>query len=100
MGIGKKITDIFEKIGEKTLELSEKPIRRIPQGKSIQERLQVLKKMQEEVETERKEEREKEIEELVEWREKELQKPFSERIAEAVLKYFSGPVRSLTKSLK
>ena len=100
MEIGRKITEIFEKIGEKTLEISEKPIRRIPQGKSIQERLQLLKKMQEEIEKERKEEREKEIEELIEWREKELQKPFSERIAETVLKYFSGPVKSLTKSLK
>ncbi|NJE08418.1 type II secretion system F family protein [Thermococcus sp. M39] len=80
--------------------MSEKPIRRIPQGKSIQERLQLLKKMQEEVEKERKEEREREIEELVEWREKELQKPFSERFADAVLKYFRGPVESLTKLIK
>ena len=101
MGVVKAITDFLERLGGKTVEVAEKPIRRIPQGKSVQERLRALKKLQEEIEKERaEEEKEKEIEEILEWRKKEIQKTFSERLAETVLRYFKGPVQSLTNSLK
>ncbi|ASJ15204.1 type II secretion system F family protein [Thermococcus radiotolerans] len=101
MGVVKAITDFLERLGGKTVEVAEKPIRRIPQGKSVQERLRALKELQKEIEKERaEEEKEKEIEEILEWRKKEIQKPFSERLAETVLRYFKGPVQSLTNSLK
>nr|WP_206204702.1 type II secretion system F family protein [Thermococcus sp. MAR1] len=91
----------MERLGGKTVEVAEKPLRRIPQGKSVQERLRALKELQKEIEKGRaEEEREKEIEEILEWRKKEIQKPFSERLAETVLRYFKGPVQSLTNSLK
>nr|WP_206204069.1 type II secretion system F family protein [Thermococcus sp. ES12] len=91
----------MERLGGKTVEVAEKPLRRIPQGKSVQERLRALKELQKEIEKERtEEEREKEIEEILEWRRKEIQKPFSERLAETVLRYFKGPVQALTGSLK
>ncbi|ASA78465.1 type II secretion system F family protein [Thermococcus sp. 5-4] len=101
MGVVKAITDFLERLGGKTVEVAEKPLRRIPQGKSVQERLRALKELQKEIEKERaEEEKEKEIEEILEWRKKEIQKPFSERLAETVLRYFKGPVQSLTNSLK
>ncbi|NJE10990.1 type II secretion system F family protein [Thermococcus sp. MAR1] len=101
MGVVKAITDFLERLGGKTVEVAEKPLRRIPQGKSVQERLRALKELQKEIEKGRaEEEREKEIEEILEWRKKEIQKPFSERLAETVLRYFKGPVQSLTNSLK
>lgn len=101
MGVVKAITDFLERLGGKTVEVAEKPIRRIPQGKSVQERLRALKELQKEIEKERaEEEKEKEIEEILEWRKKEIQKPFSERLAETVLRYFKGPVQALTNSLK
>ncbi|ASJ05540.1 MULTISPECIES: type II secretion system F family protein [Thermococcus] len=101
MGVVKAITDFLERLGGKTVEVAEKPLRRIPQGKSVQERLRALKELQKEIEKERtEEEREKEIEEILEWRRKEIQKPFSERLAETVLRYFKGPVQALTGSLK
>ena len=101
MGVVKAITDFLERLGGKTVEVAEKPIRRIPQGKSVHERLRALKELQKEIEKERtEEEKEKEIEEILEWRKKEIQKTFSERLAETVLRYFKGPVQSLTNSLK
>ncbi len=101
MGVVKAITDFLERLGGKTVEVAEKPIRRIPQGKSVQERLRALKELQKEIEREKTEtEKEKEIEEMLEWRKKEIQKPFSERLAETVLRYFKGPVEALTNSLR
>jgi len=101
VGVVKAITDFLERLGGKTVEVAEKPIRRIPQGKSVHERLRALKELQKEIEKERtEEEKEKEIEEILEWRKKEIQKTFSERLAETVLRYFKGPVQSLTNSLK
>ncbi|WP_258083455.1 type II secretion system F family protein [Thermococcus thermotolerans] len=101
MGVVKAITDFLERLGGKTVEVAEKPIRRIPQGKSVQERLRALKELQKEVEKEKTmEKKEKELEELLEWRKKEIQKPFSERLAETVLRYFKGPVETLTNSLR
>ena len=101
MGVVKAITDFLERLGGKTVEVAEKPIRRIPQGKSVQERLRALKELQKEIEREKTEtEKEKEIEEMLEWRKKEIQRPFSERLAETVLRYFKGPVEALTNSLR
>ncbi|ASJ09817.1 type II secretion protein F [Thermococcus sp. P6] len=101
MGILSPITSFLERLGGKTIEVTEKPLKKIPRGASVQERLRTLKKLQEEVQKEKtEEEREREIEEVLEWRKEELQKPFSERLADAVLRHFHGPVRSLTNSLK
>ena len=101
VGIVKAITDFLERLGGKTLEVAEVPTKKIPRGKSVQERLRALKELQKEIEAEKTEvEREKEIEEIIEWRKKEIQKPFSDRFAEAILRYFRGPVRSLTASFK
>ncbi|AEH24713.1 type II secretion system F family protein [Pyrococcus yayanosii] len=100
MAIKKKITNFLEKLGGKTIEVAEKPIRRIPRSMPIAERLQLLKKMQEEIQKEREKKEEEILEETIEWREKELQRPFSERFADAMLKYFRGPVESLSKSIK
>jgi len=60
-----------------------------------------LKELQNEAEEERATgEKEKQIEAIIEWRKQEISQPFSERLAEAMLKYFRGPVENLTKSLK
>nr|WP_206205278.1 type II secretion system F family protein [Thermococcus sp. GR6] len=92
----------MERLGGKTIEVTEKPIRRIPKGKSVQERLRALKELQKEIEKERTEvvDKEKEIEEILEWRKQEIQKPFSERLAETMLRYFRGPIESLTSFFK
>nr|WP_206203320.1 MULTISPECIES: type II secretion system F family protein [unclassified Thermococcus] len=92
----------MERLGGKTIEVTEKPIRRIPKGKSVQERLRALKELQKEIEKERTEavDKEKEIEEILEWRKQEIQKPFSERLAETMLRYFRGPIESLTGFFK
>jgi len=101
VGVVRAITDFLERLGGKTIEVAEMPTRKIPKGKSVQERLRALKELQKEIETEKTEiEREKEIEEIIEWRKKEIQKPFSDRFAEAILRYFRGPVESLTASFK
>ncbi|NJE54409.1 type II secretion system F family protein [Thermococcus sp. 21S9] len=95
------LIEFLEKLGGKTIEITEKPLRRVPQGKSIQERLRALKELQKEVEQEKVQtEQEKLVEELIEWRKEEISKPFSERLAETILKYFRGPVESLTNSIK
>ncbi|WP_297551034.1 type II secretion system F family protein [Thermococcus sp.] len=95
------LIEFLEKLGGKTIEVTEKPIRRVPRGKSIQERLRALKELQKEVEEERiQSEREKLVEEVLEWRKEEISKPFSDRLAEAILKYFRGPVEALTNSIK
>ncbi|WP_297463709.1 type II secretion system F family protein [Thermococcus sp.] len=101
MGLFDSITNFLERLGGKTLEVAEIPTRKIPKGKTVQERLRALKQLQKEVETEKSEaEKEKEIEEIIEWRKKEIQRPFSDRFAEAILRYFRGPVRALTSSIK
>ncbi|NJE43057.1 type II secretion system F family protein [Thermococcus sp. GR6] len=102
MDIVKAFADFLERLGGKTIEVTEKPIRRIPKGKSVQERLRALKELQKEIEKERTEvvDKEKEIEEILEWRKQEIQKPFSERLAETMLRYFRGPIESLTSFFK
>ena len=101
MGVIDGFLTFLERLGGKTTEVAEKPIRRFPQGKTVQERLRALKEIQKEVtEEEAAPSREKEIEELLEWRKQEIKRPFSERLADAMLHYFRGPVESLTNSLK
>ncbi|WP_457742920.1 type II secretion system F family protein [Thermococcus sp.] len=93
--------DFLEKLGGKTIEITEKPLKKLPKGKSVQERLRLLKQLQKEIEEEREEEeREKIVEEVLEWRKQEISQPFSDRLAEAILKYFRGPVQTLTNSIK
>lgn len=100
MGIKEKILGFFERLGKKTIEVSERPISRIPKTLTLQERLQLLKKLQEEVSQEREERFEKELEEIVEWRKKELGKSFTHRFSEFMLRHFKGPVESFTRSIK
>ncbi|WP_456443632.1 type II secretion system F family protein [Thermococcus sp.] len=101
MGIARVITDFLERLGGKTIEVAETPVKRLPKGKSVQERLRALKELQKEIESEKKEvEQEKEIEEILEWRKKEIQSPFAERFANAMLRYFRGPVESMASSIK
>ncbi|AIF68530.1 hypothetical protein PAP_00415 [Palaeococcus pacificus DY20341] len=101
MGLGDKFIHFLEKIGERTLEVSEtRVLRRIPERATIQERLKLLKQMQKEVEKEKESKAEKEIEKILEWRKTEVQEPFSARLAEGLLKYFRGPVESLTQYIK
>jgi flagellar protein FlaJ len=95
------ILNFLEKLGGKTVEAVERPVRRIPSGKSVQERLRALKELQMEMEREKSEvEREQEIEEIIEWRKQEIQSSFSERLAEVILHYFKGPILAITNSLK
>ncbi len=98
MGIVDKFISFLEKLGEVTIEVSEKPIRRVSPEKTIQERLELLKKLQEEVAKEKPEEEEIEI--LTEWRSKEIQKFFLDRVTDATLRYFKGPIKSMTQSIK
>lgn len=101
VGIVRAFADFLERLGGKTIEVAEKPVRRVPEGKSVQERLRALKQLQKELKMEREfVETEEEIEEILEWRKQEIRNPFSERLAEAMLRYFTGPVESLTNSLK
>lgn len=101
MGVVKAITDFLERLGGKTIEVAETPVKKIPKGKPIQERLRALKELQREIEREREErEQEEEIEEILEWRKKEIQSPFADRFANAMLRYFRGPVESMTSSFK
>ncbi|AEK73289.1 hypothetical protein GQS_06955 [Thermococcus sp. 4557] len=101
MGIVRVITNFLERLGGKTIEVAEKPVRKIPQGKSVQERLRALKELQKEIEAEKAEgETEKEMEEIIEWRKKEIQRPFSDRLADTMLRYFRGPIESMTSSFK
>jgi len=90
--------DFLEKLGGKTLEVTEKPVKKVPRRR-VRERLKVLEKLQLEVE-EKEKERERIIEEVLEWRKGEISSPFSDRLAEAVLKYFRGPVRAITHYIK
>ncbi len=93
--------EFLEKLGGKTLEVAERPRRRLPEGKTVQERLRALKELQKELEQEKeqKDERETFIEAVLEQRREEVQQPFAERLASAILKYFRGPVEALTTSL-
>ena len=101
MGIISVFIEFLEKLGGKTIEVTEAPIRKIPRREmSIKDRLELLKQMREQIEKEKEEEEERIIEEAIEWREKVITKPLSERIAEGVLKYFRGPVESLSRSIK
>ncbi len=100
MGVAEAFLNLLEKLGGKTVEVAERPISRIPSGRSIQDRLRALKQMQIEVEKEKVKETEKEMAEIIEWRKQELQKPFSERLAEGMLKYFSGPIKALSSSFR
>ena len=101
MGVIEGFLSFLERLGGRTIEVAEKPMRRIPQGKTVQERLKALRQLQKEIETESREERqEKQMEEIIEWRKKEIQKSFSERLAEALLSHFKGPIESITHSLK
>ncbi|CAB50294.1 type II secretion system F family protein [Pyrococcus abyssi] len=91
----------LERLGGKTIEIAETPIRKLPSKElTIKERLELLKKMREEIEKEKEKEEEELIEESVEWREKEIKEPFSQRLAKGVLKYFRGPVESLSGSIR
>ncbi len=100
MDIKVKLLRVLERIGEVTIEVSEKPIRRVPKGRSLQEQIALLKQLKKEIETEEKEEEEIPIEEILEMRLEEIQSPLSKRLTDAVLKYFRGPVELITKSLK
>ncbi len=100
MGIIESLLNFLEKLGGRTLEVAEKPTRRIPRQGTIQQRLKALKELQKETEETKESEREKELEEILEWRRKEITTSFGERLADAVLKYFRGPVESMTKSIK
>ncbi|WP_457752479.1 type II secretion system F family protein [Thermococcus sp.] len=101
MGIIDAFSNFLERLGGKTIEVAEKPLTRLPEGKSVSERLKILKELQKEIETEQEEtRREKELETVIEWRKQEISEPFSERLAGAMLRYFRRPVEGLTKSLK
>jgi flagellar protein FlaJ len=100
VGVMEAFLNFLENLGGKTIEITEKPVRRIPQGKSIQERLKALKEIQKETVESKETEREKEMEELLEWRRKEISSSFGDRLAEAFLSHFRGPVQSLTHSIK
>lgn len=69
--------EFLEKLGGKTLEVAEKPMRRLPEGKNVQERLKALKELQKELEREKeqKDERETFIEAVIEQRKEEVQQP-------------------------
>ncbi|BAA29744.1 type II secretion system F family protein [Pyrococcus horikoshii] len=100
-GVVEGFLRFLEKLGGKTIEIAEAPVRRMPSRElTVRERLELLKRMREEIEKEKESEEEKFIEEAIEWREKTIQRPLSDRIAESFLKYFRGPVESLSKSIK
>nr|WP_206204535.1 type II secretion system F family protein [Thermococcus sp. 21S7] len=94
------IIHFLERLGGKTVEVVERPAKKIPSGKSVQERLKALKEIQMEIEREKEEKHEQELEEIIEWRKREIQASFSDRIAEVILHYFKGPVLAITNSLK
>ncbi len=101
MGVADAFVRFLEKLGGKTVEVAEIP-KKVPR-KPIQERLRVLREIQRE--SERREapapsREEEELERLLEARREEISKPFSQRLAEAFLVHFRGPVESMTKSLK
>ncbi|MCD6372059.1 MAG: type II secretion system F family protein [Thermococcus sp.] len=101
MGVLEAFSNFLERLGGKTIEVAERPLSRLPEGKSVSERIRILKELQKEIEAEKEEtEREKELETIIEWRKQEITEPFSERLAETMLHYFRGPIERLTKSLK
>ena len=100
MSLADAFARFLEKLGGKTVSVVEAP-KKIPRRRSIQERLRILQKIQkEEREEEAPPREEEEIEKLLEARREEISKPFSQRLAEAFLTHFRGPVESMTKSLK
>ncbi|NJE61821.1 type II secretion system F family protein [Thermococcus sp. 21S7] len=100
MDVVGSIIHFLERLGGKTVEVVERPAKKIPSGKSVQERLKALKEIQMEIEREKEEKHEQELEEIIEWRKREIQASFSDRIAEVILHYFKGPVLAITNSLK
>ncbi|MDV3103792.1 type II secretion system F family protein [Thermococcus waiotapuensis] len=100
MGIIESFLNFLERLGATTIEVTEKPVRRIPKAGTIQERLKILRELQKETEESRESTREEEIESIIELRKEELKTPFGERLAEAFLKRFKGPVQSITQSIK
>jgi len=101
LGILDPIITFLDRLGGKTIEVTEKPLQVLPTGKTVQERLQLLRQLQKEIQREKEAEvYEKEAEEIIEWRKEELQKPFTERLAEAFLKRFKGPIDKITYSMK
>ncbi|ASJ01958.1 type II secretion protein F [Thermococcus profundus] len=100
MGLMESFLNFLERLGGTTIEVTERPVRRIPQGKSIQERLKSLKELQKEIEETQQTEKERELDEIVEWRRKEIQSSFGDRLAEAFLSRFKGPIQSLTHLIK
>lgn len=100
MGLVESFLNFLEKLGATTIDVAERPVRRIPRTGTIQERLKVLRELQKETGETKESEREKEIEEILEWRREELKESFGERLAEALLTRFRGPIQSLTTSIK
>jgi flagellar protein FlaJ len=100
MGLVESFLNFLERLGASTVEMAEKPVRRIPRKGTIQERLKVLRELQKETEETKENEREKELEQILEWRREEIKTSFGERLAEAFLKRFKGPVESITQSIK
>lgn len=100
MGVFDAFVDFLERLGGKTIEVAEKPLARLPETKSVSERIRLLKQLQKEVESEKEElEREKQLEAVIEWRKEEISRPFSERLADIAIRYLRGPVDKLTTSL-
>ncbi len=99
MGIADGFIRFLEKLGGKTVEVAEAPVK-IPRRKPIQERLRILRELQKEEEKRAPSREEEEIETLLEARKEEISRPFSQRLAEAFLAHFRGPVTSMTRSLK
>ncbi|NPA47292.1 MAG: type II secretion system F family protein [Thermococci archaeon] len=99
MSLADAFVRFLEKLGGKTVEVAEVP-KRIPRRRPIQERLKILREIQREEEREAPSREEEELERLLEARREEISKPFSQRLAEAFLNHFRGPVESMTRSLK
>ncbi|WP_297510222.1 type II secretion system F family protein [Thermococcus sp.] len=94
------VIDFLEDLGRKISEGARRPLKKVPKAQ-IQERLRRLKELQMETPEGRlEEEREKLVEEVLQWRKEEISKPLSERLAEALLRHFRGPISSLTQSFK
>lgn len=96
MGIVDDTVDFLRFLIKKMNELLE----RIPGGKSVRERIGSIKELHQGIRRRSLAELEKELEEMLKRRKEEIKNPFSERFAEAILRYFKGPVDRLTSSLR
>lgn len=87
--------EFLEKLGGKTLEVAERPRRRLPEGKTVQERLRALKELQKELEQEKeqKDERETFIEAVLEQRREEVQQPLPSVLLVLSSSTLEGPLR-------